>query len=364
MGTRDDFRSLLDSFHNEGISVVLDGVFNHVGRDFWAFRDLKENREHSPYQHWFKGVNFHQNSPYNDGFSYEGWEGHYDLVSLNLQYPEVRHHLLEAVRWMIHDLNIDGLRLDVAYMLDRDFLRELRSFTSRLKPDFWLLGEIIHGDYAELTDASLCHSATNYEMYKGLWSSHNDRNYFEVAWTLNRLFGEEGICRNIPLYNFADNHDVNRVASSLKNPKHLQTLYTLLFTAPGIPSVYYGSEWMERGTKEAGGDPALRNNWDSIDKGQQDLVEQIQHLARLRKNHPALREGKYQQVAVANEHLAFRRITSQEEILIALNARGYNQKISLDIPGLWVNVSDQNETIQEGELTLLPFGWKIFRRVA
>ena len=169
LGTNEDFKEVVDQLHENGIRVVLDGVFNHVGRGFYQFQDVLKNREKSPFLNWFH-INLGGNSNYNDGLWYEGWEGNYDLVKLNLQNPEVADHLLDAVRYWVEAFDIDGLRLDVAYCLDENFLRRLRSFTQELKPEFYLLGEMLHGDYNRLVNESMLHSATNYECYKGLFS--------------------------------------------------------------------------------------------------------------------------------------------------------------------------------------------------
>ena len=183
LGTNDDFKRVCDSLHAADIRIVLDGVFNHVGRDFWAFRDVQEKKWDSPYKDWFY-INFDGDSGYHDGFWYEGWEGHYELVKLNLQNPAVVDYLLDCVKYWIDTFDIDGLRLDVAYSLDHNFMRRLRSFVSGIKPDFALIGEVLFGDYNQIVNDDMLHSCTNYECYKGLFSSFNDMNLFEIAHSL------------------------------------------------------------------------------------------------------------------------------------------------------------------------------------
>ncbi|MFY0574859.1 alpha-amylase family glycosyl hydrolase [Cystobacter fuscus] len=247
LGTNADLSRLVAAMRAAGIRVILDGVFHHVGRDFWAFRDVQVHGERSRYRDWFSGLQFGKRSPYGDAFSYDGWSGHYNLVKLNLQNAEVRAHLFGVVEQWISEFGIEGLRLDVAEVMDVSFLRDLAAFCRRLRPDFWLLGEAIHGDYRRLGNPETLDSVTNYECYKGLYSSLNDRNYFEIAYSLQRQFGENGIYRDLLLYNFVDNHDVNRIASTLKDPAHLLPLHLMLFTIPGVPSIYYGSEWGQEG---------------------------------------------------------------------------------------------------------------------
>ncbi|MBO6270328.1 MAG: cyclomaltodextrinase, partial [Clostridium sp.] len=190
LGTNEDFKEVCDALHAAGIRVLLDGVFNHVGRGFFGFQDVLKNRESSPYKDWFY-INFGGNDGYNDGLWYEGWEGHYDLVKLNLKNPAVCDYLLGSVKMWIDTFGIDGLRLDVAYLVDRDFLRRLRRETAAWKEDFVLIGEMIGGDYNQIMGDDMCHSVTNYECYKGLYSSLNSMNLFELVHSLMRQFGPE-----------------------------------------------------------------------------------------------------------------------------------------------------------------------------
>lgn len=337
LGDNQTLADLSAALHAAGIRLILDGVFHHVGRDFWAFRDLQANGEASAFRDWFVGVDFARRSPYGDPFAYAGWNGNYDLVKLNLSHPDVRAHLLEAVRQWFAQFDIDGLRLDVAEQIDPSFLRELADHCRRIKPDAWLMGEQVHGDYRKLTDGASLDSATNYELYKGLYSSQNDRNYFEVAYALDRQFGPGGIYRDIALYSFADNHDVNRVASLLRDPAQLYPLYALLLTAPGAPSIYYGSEWGIGGTKGADDWP-LRPRLTLPDAArsapQPDLPAAIARLAALRQATPALRRGDYRQLHVAAEQVAFARRHGEQLTIVAVNGAAEPARLDLrvDLP--------------------------------
>ena len=323
--------------HSRGIRLVLDAVFHHTGRDFWAFRDVREKGHASAYCDWYH-LDFTRRSAYGEPFHYEGWAGHYDLVKLNLKNPAVRDHLLKAVSWWIERFDIDGLRLDAADALDLDFQRELAAHCRAIRPDFWLMGEVIHGDYRRWAYAEGLSSTTNYEAYKGLWSSHNDRNYFEIAYTLNRQFGPEGIYRGLALYSFADNHDVSRVASIIKNPAHLYPLYVLLMTMPGAPSVYYGSEWGIEGNKISGTDAPLRPSIDPTSLPHQsrhpELYALIKSLIAIRRRFPALRRGDYAQLHVAHEQFAFLRRDASRSIVVAVNAADRPAEVSLRLPGI------------------------------
>lgn len=320
IGTNQDFKEVCQRLHENGIRVVLDGVFNHVGRGFYQFQDVLKNRENSPYLNWFH-INLGGNSNYNDGLWYEGWEGNYDLVKLNLQNGEVVHHILDAVQYWIDEFDIDGLRLDVAYCLDENFVRTLRSFTTEKKPDFFLLGEMLHGDYNRLMNDSMLHSVTNYECYKGLYSSFNSMNMFEINHSLLRQFGPENwtLYKGKHLLSFVDNHDVTRVASILSNEKHLPLIYAMCFGMPGIPCVYYGSEWGTRADKSQG-DPALRPCFEQPEWNE--LSEFISKLAEAKKNSEALNYGSFRSVLLTNRQYIFERASGHERVMVAINADG------------------------------------------
>ena len=318
IGTNQDFKEVCQRLHENGIRVVLDGVFNHVGRGFYQFQDVLKNRENSPYLNWFH-INLGGNSNYNDGLWYEGWEGNYDLVKLNLQNGEVVNHILDAVQFWINEFDIDGLRLDVAYCLDENFVRTLRSFTTERKADFFLLGEMLHGDYNRLMNDSMLHSATNYECYKGLYSSFNSMNMFEINHSLLRQFGPENwtLYKGKHLLSFVDNHDVTRVASILSNEKHLPLIYAMCFGMPGIPCVYYGSEWGTKADKSEG-DPALRPCFEKPEWNE--LSEFISKLAEAKKNSEALNYGSFRSVLLTNRQCIFERASEHERVLVAINA--------------------------------------------
>ena len=318
LGTNEDFKKMCDAMHEEGIQVILDGVFNHVGREFFAFEDVREKKWDSPYKDWFC-INFDGNSCYNDGFWYEGWEGHFELVKLNLANPAVVDYLLECVKGWIDEFDIDGLRLDVAYCLDRNFMKRLRSFCQELKPDFALIGEVLFGDYNQIVNDEMLHSCTNYECYKGIYSSFNSMNMFEIAHSLNRQYGPEQWCiyRGKHLMSFVDNHDVSRIASILTNEKHIPLTYGMIFGMPGIPCVYYGSEWGAKAHKNEG-DPALRVCFDEpLDN---ELSEFISKLATAHKNSKALCYGDFRSVVLQNKHCIFERKCDDERVLVAINA--------------------------------------------
>lgn len=320
LGTSEDFANVCTNLHNSNIKVVLDGVFNHAGRGFFAFLDVLEKRENSRYLSWFH-IDLNGNSHYNDGLWYEGWEGNYDLVKLNLQNEEVVSYLLESVSYWIREFDIDGIRLDVAYCLDHNFVRRLRNHCDSLKEEFFLVGEMLHGDYTSLMNNEMLHSATNYECYKGLHSSFNSLNMFEITHSLLRQFGDDNwsLYRGYHLFSFVDNHDVSRIASILNKEEHLPLIYTLCFGMPGIPCIYYGSEWGAKAHKSQG-DQSLRESFEEPIMNQ--LSEFISKLSKVKRNSHALNYGSFKSVHLTNQQVIFERKSAEERILVAINISG------------------------------------------
>lgn len=318
LGTNEDFKNVVEKLHENGIKVVIDGVFNHVGRGFFGFQDVLKNREASAYRDWFN-ISFDGNSNYNDGLWYEGWEGNYDLVKLNLRNQQVADYLIDAIRFWVNEFDIDGLRLDVAYCLDKDFIKRLRWETSQMKEEFALIGELLHGDYNQFVGDDMLHSCTNYECYKGLFSSFNCMNMFEINHSLQRQFGNEQWCiyRGKHLLSFVDNHDVSRIASILTNEKHLPLIYGMLFAMPGIPCIYYGSEWGAKGDKKDG-DPSLRLSYEKPEFNE--LSELIKKLSEIKKNSEALNYGGFKSLHLTNKQCIFERCSNSERILCCINA--------------------------------------------
>ncbi len=320
IGTNENFKHWVELCHQLDMRVIVDGVFNHVGRRFFAFQDLKEKRENSPYRDWFMNVNFGGNNEYNDGFCYDNWGGHNLLVKLNLRNPWVKDYHFDSILYWVNEFDIDGIRLDAADVLDFDFMKDLRQVANSLKKDFWLMGEVIHGDYSRWANPQMLHSVTNYELHKGLFSGHNDHNYFEIAHTIRR---QEGMCRNTKLYTFVDNHDVARIYSKLNNKAHLYPVTMLLYTIYGIPSVYYGSEFSVEGSKERGSDWNLRPNLELSDYGDAYTNNEITNLhcllGRAKQQFIELSAGHYEELMLTNRQYAFGRVMDDSAVITAVN---------------------------------------------
>ena len=361
LGTNKDFADVCKDLHEHKVKIVLDGVFNHVGRGFWAFKDVQEKKWDSPYKDWFH-INFDGNSQYNDGFWYEGWEGHFELVKLNLQNPAVVDYLLDCVKFWVDTFDIDGLRLDVAYSLDHNFMRRLRSFTQELKPGFALIGEVLFGDYNLIVNDEMLHSCTNYECYKGIFSSFNSMNMFEIAHSLHRQYGADQWCiyRGKHLMSFVDNHDVTRLASILTNKNHIPLAYGLLFGMPGIPCLYYGSEWGEEGVKAPDNDYALRPCFEKPEPNE--LTELIKQLIAIRQSSDALCNGSYRNVVLTNHQLVFERMSDKEKILVAINASGDAFTANHgDLNGHMTELLSDKEICLTGQLEMEPYSIQYLR---
>lgn len=351
LGTNDEFKTVCEELHKNGIRVILDGVFNHVGRDFFAFKDLQEKGQGSQYKDWFAGVNFGGRSPYGDNFSYEGWSGHFNLVKLNLYNGDVVNYLFGAIKMWIEEWGIDGIRFDAADCLTDDFIRRVHGFTRSLRPDFWLMGEIIHGQYNRWANGEMFDCVTNYQCYKGIYSSHNDRNYFEIAHSIEYQTGQYG---NIYMYNFLDNHDVARLMSVLRNPDHAECCYTMMYGMYGVPSVYYGSEFGIRGEKGRGeeADAALRPclELDDIPDRNDVLMQHIAELGAIRLSIPAIQSGSYAKIELKNQTFLFKRELNGEIAYFALNISDgdYTFKFGTPYAKLADRLSGRQFTVNNG----------------
>ena len=323
LGTNETLKNFVAECHKQGVKVIFDGVFNHTGRDFFAFKDLKENRENSRYKDWYCNVNFWGNNSYNDGFSYENWGGYDLLVKLNQKNPEVKDYICDVIRYWVKEFDVDGIRLDAADVLDFDFMKALRATANEVKPEFWLMGEVIHGDYVRWANADTLHSVTNYHLHKALYSGYNDHNFFEIAHTVKRL---NDMCGGVfKLYSFVDNHDVERIMSKLSTPKGFVPVHILLYTLPGVPSIYYGSEFGIEGRKGhgAGADDPLRpemvyEDWATA-REENAYAKFITALGQMRQQVKALSFGDYKEQNLTTRQYTFSRSYEGSTVVVMVN---------------------------------------------
>ncbi|OON88298.1 alpha-amylase [Oribacterium sp. C9] len=315
IGSNEDFRKFVDTAHNYGIHVVVDTVFNHTGRGFFAFRDIQEKLWDSPYKDWYKGIDFSQRSPLGDSFSYSAWRNAWELPELNFNNEYMRKYLIEVVQYWVDTFDIDGLRLDCADVLDINFQKSLRYFTTQMKPEFWIMGEVIHGEYPRWVNAETLHSVTNYELHKSIYSGFNSHNFFEIAHNLNRNMN---IARD--LYLFLENHDVDRIASKLENKDNLRSCYMALFTLPGKPSIYYGGEFGLEGKKRDGWDDSpLRPSINIDEMKPNKLTSFIAKLAEIHGKNSELHMGQYKELYLQCKQWAYARLDTNSAVITALN---------------------------------------------
>lgn len=358
LGDDQDLKKFVAQCHEKGLRVVFDGVFNHTGRDFFAFRDLLEKREGSQYRDWYCNVNFRGNNEYNDGFSYDNWGGYNLMAKLNQKNPAVRDYICDVIRFWVSEFDVDGIRLDAADVLDFDFMRALRRTADEVKPEFWLMGEVIHGEYIRWVNERTLHSVTNYHLHKALYSGHNDHNYFEIAHTVKRIYDMGGRDANrFRLYNFVDNHDVERIYTKLANKAHFAPVHILLYTLPGIPSLYYGSEFGIEGRKEKHSDDSLRPAL-SLDDHRNALTDNpftslIAALGRVRQRSRALSYGDYRELKLTNRQYAFSRNFEGESVVVTVNNDDSDCVLTVPAgnPGEYIGaLSGQRARVENGNI--------------
>ncbi len=353
LGTKEDFQAVFDALHAKGIRIVLDGVFGHVGRRFPVYQELLAQGQDSPYCSWFRNLHFGQGNPNGDPVTYENWGGDWNLIRLDLGNPDVRQYLLSAVGSWIDDYDIDGLRLDTADVLDPQLFRDLNRCCKERKADFWLMGEFMNCANCQAMQPDQLDSITNYEFWKGMYSSCNSHNLYEISYAINRQTNPEwGMYKGKYLYNFLDNHDQTRIASQLADRRHLPALYTMLLSMPGIHSIYYGSDWGMEGRKGSGYDAdfslRLPMTIEGMNAGDSKLMEHIAALAALRKTSMALRYGSYTNVKEGNEQLVYARRFEDEIVFSAFNIADHEAHLQFSYAG------------EEHDLQLPPFASAVF----
>lgn len=333
LGTEEDLVALVEACHERGVRVELDGVFNHVGREFPQFQDVLENGARSPYASWFH-LDFDRPGP--DGFGYRSFEGHDALVTLNHENPEVAEYV---TRVMTHwcDRGVDAWRLDAAYAVPPAFWANVLPKTRLQHPELWVCGEMIHGDYAAYVDASGIDSVTQYELWKAIWSSLNDRNLFELAHALER---HAALLPAFLPQTFVGNHDVTRIASQLSDDRHVALALAVLCAVPGVPSVYYGDELGWRGVKEhrVGGDDAIRPPYPAapreLDPAEKPVYDMHRELLAVRRRHAWVNDASIREPdLLTNEVLAFRLESAENVIALVLNVGDSRAEVELPVAG-------------------------------
>lgn len=355
LGDDEDFARVVSAAHGRGIKVLLDGVFNHVSTDHPTFQQALADGPDSPAARWF---HLYWNSP-GEAPDYEHFEGHRDLVTLNHAEPAVRDYVVEVMNhWL--DLGADGWRLDAAYSMPAHFWGEVVARVRERHPEAYLVGEVIHGDYAEYVRESGLDSVTQYELWKSTWSSLNDRNFHELDWNLSRH--NDWLDTFVPL-TFLGNHDVTRIASQLHDERHYPHALAILLTVGGTPSIYAGDEQAFRGIKrdQPGGDdevrPAFPDSPEDLAPFGEELFGMHQELIGLRRRHPWLHTARTQTLHLANDQIVYAASGSGAQIVVALNLA--DETVSLPAPGSGQVLAGTGAIDGWESVELGPHGWAV-----
>ena len=356
LGDDADFDYLVAEARRRGLRILLDGVFNHVGVDFAGHRKAPENEASA---RWFRGRpgRFHT------------FEGHSELITLNHDNPEVVDYTVDVMaHWLRR--GADGWRLDAAYAVPQQFWASTLPRVREQVPDAWFVGELIHGDYAAVVEAAKFDSATQYELWKAIWSSLNDGNFFELDWALQR---HNAFLASFAPLTFIGNHDVTRIASRLERPEQLAHALVILLTIGGVPSVYAGDELGFRGVKEEryGGDDAVRPEFGSppveLDRSGAKVWALHQYLVGLRRRHPWLHAATTTTLRLDNRHYVYQTRRGGDALLVALNIDDAPLRLALSELGikragvLAGSAAPPQEVVDA--VVVAPHGWRILSPV-
>jgi glycosidase len=351
LGDDADFDRLVSHLHERGMKLLLDGVFNHVGRSFARFADVAGRGDASPAARWFRRDK-------KNAREFAVFEGHHSLVALNHDEPEVAQYVAQVMKhWL--GRGADGFRLDAAYAVPPRFWQPVLAQVRAEHPAAWFVGEVIHGDYGAIVSQSGFDSVTQYELWKAIWSSLNDVNLFELAWALTRH--DQFVERFAPL-TFVGNHDVTRIASKLREIAHLPHALVVLFTVAGIPSVYAGDEQAFRGVKEerVGGDDAIRPAFpgapSQLMREGWPVYRLHQELIRVRRERPWLSRARIEIGAKTNEVLGYTCRGGNEQLSVLLNIGKTPYKLARSVQPILSSTGAQPSAAE-----VEPRGWLIYR---
>jgi glycosidase len=355
LGDDGDFDSLVSAADQRGLRLILDGVFNHVGREFPAYKAAVSGGPTTPAARWFKRAE--------DGPGYAVFEGHDQLVELDHDEPAVLSYVIEVMtHWL--GRGAGGWRLDAAYAVPPAFWAKVVPAVRDAFPAAWFLGEMIHGDYAAYANEAGLDSITQYEVWKAIWSSLNDRNFYELDHALGRhnVFLDGELAQT-----FIGNHDVTRLATALNDDRHFALALAVLCCIGGVPSVYYGDEQGMRGLKEhrAGGDDAIRPAFPATPaelpaEGWR-YYRLHQRLIGFRRRHPWLVRARTtsEQLEASALALRLRGERDGEHALLLLNTGDADFRFTVDAAGLTVAETAEPGAQVADPLLVPPHSWII-----
>jgi cyclomaltodextrinase len=361
LGGNEALRKLIDEAHKRDIKIVLDGVFNHCGRGFWAFSHILENGGKSPYLDWFT-INDWPLRPYSydpeqsSTANYEHWSRYPSLPKFNIHNPGVREYILDVAKYWL-EFGIDGWRLDVATEIeDPSFWQDFHRAVKTTNPDAYIVGECweesmpwLQGDQFDAvmnyyTGWAALKFFGRKSLIKAFLADHGSRDHVTDGLSLasrmdylHRLYDPEII---YALQVFIDSHDTGRALYNLGDDKSalkLAVLFTM--TVPGAPCVYYGDEI----GMSAGTDPYCRETFPWQDEGRWDkeLLAHYKAAISLRNENPVFRTGSFQEVYADKYVYAFTRKLDNNEVVVMFNASQKNKPIQIpdvtarDLSQLW-----------------------------
>ncbi|MGY2067893.1 alpha-amylase family glycosyl hydrolase [Blastococcus sp. SYSU DS0619] len=365
LGDDADFDELVAACRARGLRLLLDGVFNHVGRGHPAFRQVLAEGPAARTASWFRLRWPGGPQAWAPGTEpgYDDFEGHSALVALDHGSPEVVDHVSEVMgHWL--DRGADGWRLDAAYAVPASFWAEVTARVRARHPGAYLMGEVIHGDYGRFVEESGLDAVTQYELWKAIWSSLNDANFFELDAALARHTDLLG--RFVP-YTFVGNHDVTRIASRLRDDRHLPHALVVLLTTGGTPAVYAGDEHAFRGVKEdrAGGDDAVRPSFPASPEELSPVGLPVLHLHQeligLRRRHRWLHTAGTATLHLANEQVVYESRADGGRLVVALSVA--DGPAELPAPGAGGVLAGDAEVVAGGtsgaRVRLPAHGWAV-----
>lgn len=364
LGNEDDFVALVEAAHGRGLKLLLDGVFNHVGRSFPAFAQVLAGGPESPAGRMFQ-LYWPAGATAGTEPDYEHFEGNRNLVTLNHAEPAVADQVTDVMCYWL-GRGADGWRLDAAYAVPNEFWAAVLPRVREAHPGAYLVGEVIHGDYDSIIGESRLDSLTQYELWKAIWSSINEANFFELDHALGR---HNHLLAEFAPWTFIGNHDVSRIASQITDARHHDHALVLLLTLGGTPAIYYGDEQGFTGIKEDNqhGDDAVRPAMPENGPGGLlpygwPTYRRYQELIGLRRRHPWLHRAQTTTLQLTNTHLIFSVAAGEDRLVVALNLGDDPVDYELG-PATSGNRTDVlvGEAAQQsaGRLRLEPHGWAV-----
>ncbi len=360
LGDQEEFDSLITAAHARGMKVLLDGVFNHIGKGSAAFQSVLAEGKAAESADLFS-LTWPADATAGTVPEYNDFEGHGDLIALNHESPAVVALVRDVMNYWLAR-GVDGWRLDAAYAVAPAFWTAVLPDVRKNYPQAYFVGEVIHGDYTAIVEESGLDSVTQYELWKAIWSSINDANFYELAWSMERH--DEYVEHFIPL-TFLGNHDVTRIASKLEDSRHLAHALVVLATVAGTPSIYYGDEQAFQAVKEErfGGDddirPTFPSSADQLAPYGRGHFELHQQLIGLRRRHRWLYAAHTEKLELTNEQFRYRTSGEGHCLEVALNLTDDRWLVSVD-GNTELLASDAGTELTPGGISVAAHGWVVF----